>query len=169
MQAFDPVCCDAFRLLGSVDTGSSIVPDGLLVPLQIARLQTRLLQTHANTIEKPRLRTRRRRRSQPRALAAGPASWPRSSLSAGFAEDPLADRDDKARILGNRHELGRRQQPSIGMSPPDERFGVDHHASLQIDFGLIVQDYSCRSSVRRSPCSSDCRSTDRRFSSFCKN
>jgi hypothetical protein len=60
--------------------------------------------------------------------------------STGFAEDPLADRDDEARIFSNRHELRRHQEPSIGMSRADERFGTDHRATLQIHFGLIVQD-----------------------------
>jgi hypothetical protein len=44
---------------------------------------------------------------------------PACRIAAGLAQHPFADRDDQARFLGDRDELGRQQQPASRVLPAD--------------------------------------------------
>ena len=42
-------------------------------------------------------------------------------VAARFAQDPAADRDDQAGLLGERDEVERRHEPAVRVDPADER------------------------------------------------
>ncbi|MCY1450534.1 hypothetical protein D9M71_673490 [compost metagenome] len=54
-------------------------------------------------------------------------------------DDPVAQRHDQAALLGQRHELARRQQPALVMPPTDQRLEPDDAAIFQVEPGLVMQ------------------------------
>ena len=61
-------------------------------------------------------------------------------LTAHLLQHPVADRLDQPQLLGQRDEVGRRDQPSVGVGPPDQRLDTDHRAGRELDHRLVVQD-----------------------------
>src|SRR5690606_4484214 len=51
-----------------------------------------------------------------------PAVAPTARLAAGFARDPAVEADDQAGLLGDRNDVGRRHQATLGMFPAHQRF-----------------------------------------------
>src|SRR5579884_4123435 len=64
---------------------------------------------------------------------------PGSTLVERGVENPEGQRFDQPRLLRDRDELIRRDDPEIGTTPADQRFDTDHPACLQIDLRLIEQ------------------------------
>jgi hypothetical protein len=58
--------------------------------------------------------------------------------SAGLGQHPLVDVRDQAGLLGERQELGRRLQASLGMLPVDQRLERVQAVVGQRDDGLVV-------------------------------
>ena len=50
---------------------------------------------------------------------------PRRRLAAGLAQDPFADRDDEAALLGERNEVAGRDQAALRMLPAHQRLEAD--------------------------------------------
>ena len=91
-------------------------------------------------------------------------------LPAGFVDDPAADRPDQAAVFGNRHELRRAHQSSIGMPPADERLGAGDDAGPQVHLGLVEQlEFPLVERACAGPLRSSCRSTARAFRRGLKN
>ena len=65
---------------------------------------------------------------------------PLPCLTAGFAQDPVADRYDQPRFLGDGDETGGRDQPVVGTVPADQRLDTDNRSFAQIHLRLIVKD-----------------------------
>src|SRR5437764_1159096 len=64
---------------------------------------------------------------------------PGRRLSARLANDPRADRDDQARVLGHRDEVYGRDQPARWMMPADQRFEGADAILLEVEQRLIVE------------------------------
>ena len=64
---------------------------------------------------------------------------PRDRGSAGLADDPFADRNDKPDFLGQRYERVRGNQAALGMAPAQKRLKADDVLAGEIDDGLIVE------------------------------
>ena len=59
-------------------------------------------------------------------------------LPAGGREDPAAQRDDEAGLLGQGDEVGGKEDPAVGMAPADQGLEADAPGSLQAQDGLVV-------------------------------
>ena len=64
---------------------------------------------------------------------------PARRLRAGFAEHPGADRHDQPGILGDRDELGRRNQPARRVVPADQRLERADAIVLEVEQRLVEQ------------------------------
>src|SRR5512140_3231210 len=62
---------------------------------------------------------------------------PGARALAHAAQRPVADGDDDAQLLGERHELVRREQPQLRMAPADERLDAGHAAAAEVDLRLV--------------------------------
>ena len=60
-------------------------------------------------------------------------------LLAGFAKDPLADRHDQPRLLGDRDEIARLDRLAARTVPAQQRLRADDLLRRHLDHGLIVQ------------------------------
>jgi len=60
-------------------------------------------------------------------------------LLASFAQDPLANRNNEAAVFGDRHEVGRTDEPALRMLPADQRFGAGQRSGFEIDLRLVVE------------------------------
>jgi hypothetical protein len=68
-----------------------------------------------------------------------PVGIPCARLPASFAQHPLPDGHDQARLLGDRDEPGRRDQAEPRVHPPDQRLHPANIAALHVDARLVVQ------------------------------
>ena len=77
-----------------------------------------------------------------RLIATGsarhPAARPRFQLGAYCADNPLADRDDHAGFLQQRHEFPGQYQPVVRAPPAQQRFESGDLAALQVRFRLVI-------------------------------
>ena len=64
---------------------------------------------------------------------------PLGRLGAGVAQDPLAQRDDQADLLGQRDEVGRRDHAPIRVAPTQQRLAARHPLVAQIVERLVEQ------------------------------
>ena len=64
---------------------------------------------------------------------------PRLRLRARLAQHPFAERNDQARVLGDRDELRRRHQPLVRLRPAQQRFGAADAPRGEVDQRLVVQ------------------------------
>ena len=60
---------------------------------------------------------------------------PRPRVLAGLLHDPVADGHDRPRLLGEMEELGRLEQPALGVLPARQRLST-HDVALRIYLGL---------------------------------
>ena len=60
-------------------------------------------------------------------------------MGAASLQDPVADRDDQPRFLGERDELIRRNEPVFGVMPADQRLDTDDAAARDADLRLEVK------------------------------
>jgi hypothetical protein len=60
-------------------------------------------------------------------------------VPATLAQDPAADRDDQAGLLGDRDELVRRHEPALGVVPAQQRLHAGDAAVLEAHDGLVVE------------------------------
>ena len=58
-------------------------------------------------------------------------------VEAGLAQHPFAERDDEARVLGDRDELGRRDFAALRMRPATQRLDPDHRFAAVVDDRLV--------------------------------
>ncbi len=65
---------------------------------------------------------------------------PGAELAARLRDDPPTHRDDEPGLLRDRDELGRREQPTARMVPPDERLEAEGPARAEVDDRLVVED-----------------------------
>ena len=61
-----------------------------------------------------------------------------AGVGTGAAQDPVADRRDHARFLGNGDELRRRNQAALRMLPANQRLITDGVALRQVELRLVV-------------------------------
>ena len=73
---------------------------------------------------------------QRQRLRAGPPAA--VEVAAGLAEQPASDGDDQPGLLGERHEVLRRDQPALGMRPADQRLEALDAAAGDVHDGQIV-------------------------------
>ena len=73
---------------------------------------------------------------QPGPVARGVV--PQLRLATRFLERPRTERNDEARLLGERDELRWRDQPAFGMLPADERFEPGERATRDVEHRLVV-------------------------------
>ena len=64
---------------------------------------------------------------------------PQRSLAHGFAQHPVADRDDEAGFLGHRDEASGRDLAQFGVVPADQRLGAGDLTAGHVDLRLVVQ------------------------------
>ncbi|MNJ48167.1 hypothetical protein D3C77_433540 [compost metagenome] len=64
---------------------------------------------------------------------------PGLGLGAGFAYDPVAQQDNKFRLLGQGDEAIRRQQAQARVSPAHQRFHRGNSYAIDLEARLIVQ------------------------------
>src|ERR1035437_6534626 len=64
---------------------------------------------------------------------------PSHRFCASLAQDPLAQRDDEADLLGQWNEVGRQNHAALGMMPMQQGLEATDVATLQIDHRLIVE------------------------------
>jgi hypothetical protein len=64
---------------------------------------------------------------------------PGEELGAGGAQDPLAELDDQAVLLGDRDEVGRADEPAVRVLPADQGLDVPDGAAGQVDDRLVDQ------------------------------
>src|SRR5208282_5857145 len=64
---------------------------------------------------------------------------PSHILRAGGFDDPFANRDDQASLLGKRNETAGRQQAEIGMSPTQQCLDAHDTAVAEVLLWLVVQ------------------------------
>ena len=57
----------------------------------------------------------------------------------GGFQHPLADRQNQSGFLGQRDELGRRNQAALGMAPAQQRLGADDAAGA-VDLRLVIEN-----------------------------
>ena len=74
-------------------------------------------------------------------MSAGhaPRSIQLRRLAAGLAEDPAADRQDRAVLLGDLDELVGHDQAALGMLPADERLDAGEPAGREVDDRLVAR------------------------------
>ena len=72
--------------------------------------------------------------------AGATTSWSSTSPCDTPPGAPTARRHDQTRLLGERDELQRWDQPTRGMLPAHERLDAGDGARLQLDHRLVVQD-----------------------------
>src|SRR3954471_22526353 len=70
-----------------------------------------------------------------RLTAITKSSWP----SARPADDPFADRDDQAAVLGDRHEASGGDHAVHRVLPAQQRLDAEQAAVVERDLGLVVQ------------------------------
>ncbi len=73
-------------------------------------------------------------------LTPGQPLGPLGDLAADLADDPVADVDDQARILGDVDEQNRRQHAVAGAIPANQRLGTDHRSGRHLDDRLVEQE-----------------------------
>src|SRR4029079_16482449 len=61
----------------------------------------------------------------------GTIETPAGGVAAGFGEDPATDRQGRAVLLGALDEVARRDHPTLGVLPADERLEAGRLARLQ--------------------------------------
>ena len=71
------------------------------------------------------------------APAAGDLETP--GVTAALAQHPAADRDDQAGLLGDRDELGGRDQAPLGVAPAQQRLDAGDGPVGEPHDGLVVQ------------------------------
>ena len=71
---------------------------------------------------------------------SSPCRAPRAHLAQRVVEDVVGQRDDQARVLGQRDELVGRQPAVHGVRPAQQHLGAGDHVGAQVDLGLVVQD-----------------------------
>ncbi len=74
-----------------------------------------------------------------RQLPARLRSQHARAVPAALVQHPPADRQDQARLLGDRDELVRRDHAALRVAPPQERLHAGRLAVLQAHDGLVVQ------------------------------
>src|SRR4029078_6057647 len=67
----------------------------------------------------------------------GDARAPLGDLAAALADDPAADVDDEADLLGQRDERRRHEQAALRVGPADERLDGDRAARRDLDDRLV--------------------------------
>ena len=65
---------------------------------------------------------------------------PQRGLAGGLAQDPAAQRDDQAGLLGQRDELARAEEAARRVLPADQRLEAGDAAEVEVDDRLVVQD-----------------------------
>src|SRR3989440_12220267 len=65
---------------------------------------------------------------------------PLAHLTARLAQDPLAERDDEARLLCDGDEVRRHDESAFGMSPANERLEAADLTRRERDDGLVVYE-----------------------------
>ena len=68
------------------------------------------------------------------------APLPAPRLRAGGAQDPEADLVDERAAFGQWNEMAGRNEPALGMAPPDQGLGPDHPPDREIDDRLVVEE-----------------------------
>src|SRR5258707_1799762 len=68
-----------------------------------------------------------------------PPLLPNARLPAGLANDPVADFQNQAALLGDRNEFSGQYQTAAWMMPPDQCFDAAHLAGRDVDLRLVVQ------------------------------
>jgi hypothetical protein len=63
---------------------------------------------------------------------------PFAELLAGPLQNPQAQRNDQAGILGQRNKVGRINKPALGMLPTNQRFKAGELSVLERDDRLVV-------------------------------
>ncbi len=64
---------------------------------------------------------------------------PEFGLLAGLFQNPLTDRHDQAGLLGDRNEVGGRDEAAIGMVPAKQRLGADQGPGFSVGFRLVME------------------------------
>ena len=81
--------------------------------------------------------------SRGRARATQSAACRQASV-----DDPRADRDDQAGLLGDRDEDGRDDEPALGVLPAHQRLGADDAAVAHLDLRLVEHASARRARAR---------------------
>ena len=68
------------------------------------------------------------------------ASPPAGELGEPVAQDRLADVPDQTGLFGQREELLRTEQPTLGVQPAGQRLEADDVSGRQLDDRLVVRD-----------------------------
>ena len=68
------------------------------------------------------------------------ASLPGRRLHAGLPQHPVADLDDGAALLEKRHELARRDDAALGVSPAQQRLRARHAARFDVDARQVGEE-----------------------------
>ena len=79
------------------------------------------------------------RREVDRDVHLPAALLPQAGLPAGLAQDPVAQRPDQARGLGQGDELAGHDQSALGMVPAHERFHPGEAPGRELELRLVVQ------------------------------
>ena len=82
---------------------------------------------------------------------------PGDHLPAGLAQRALAERLDHAGLLGDRDELGRRNQAARRIAPAQQRLDAAGPAGLHVDLRLVDEEKLAILSIARRMSVSICR------------
>ena len=76
---------------------------------------------------------------QPQPLGLRPRGLPDLHLPARIAQDPIAERNDRARRLRHRHEIVGTEQPMFGVLPANQSLDTARKAILGVDDRLVME------------------------------